>query len=94
MVDLKTVEKIANLSRLELAEDKKEFMAEQLGKIVGYVEQLQQVDTTGVEPTAFLVPLHDSLRDDIAHESLSSDEILSNGPMVTKGHFAIPKVIG
>jgi len=94
MVDEKTVDKIANLSRLEIAPEQKAYMQEQLGKILHYVEQLQEVDTTGVEATAFLVPEHDSLRDDMAVESLSVDSALSNGPTVTKGHFAIPKVIG
>ncbi len=94
MVDIKTVDKIANLARLEIDEDQKPYMAEQLGKILEYVEQLQQVDTTGVEPTAFMEPEHDSLRDDVAKESLQIDSALENGPSVTKGHFAVPKVIG
>lgn len=94
MVDTKTVDAIANLARLEVAEEQKEYMAEQLGKILDYVEQLQKVDTTGVEPTAFMVPEHDSLRDDVAVDSLPIDTALSNGPSVTKGHFAVPKVIG
>lgn len=94
MVDLQTVNKIANLSRLEIAEEQKPYLQEQLGKILAYVEQLQEVDTTGVQPTAFLVPEHDSLRDDKSVDSLPIDTALSNGPVVTKGHFAIPKVIG
>ncbi len=94
MVDIATVDKIANLARLEIADDQKSYMAEQLGKILGYVEELQEVDTTGVEATAFMAPAHDSLRDDAVVESLPVDTILSNGPTVTKGHFAIPKVIG
>ncbi len=94
MVDVKTVNTIANLSRLEIADENKPYLQEQLGKILIYVEQLREVDTTGVLPTAFLVPEHDSLRDDIAVDSLTIDDALSNGPLVTKGHFAIPKVIG
>ncbi len=94
MVDITTVDKIANLARLEFTDEQKPYMAEQLGKILEYVEQLQQVDTTGVEPTAFMVPEHDSLRDDIAVPSFSVDVALGNGPAVTKGHFAVPKVIG
>jgi len=94
MVDLKTVHKMANLSRLEISEESEPYLQEQLGKIISYVEQLQEVDTTGVEPTAFLVPEHDSLRDDKPVASLPIDETLSNGPVVTMGHFAIPKVIG
>lgn len=94
MVDLQTVNKIANLSRLEIAEDKKPYLQEQLGKILVYVEQLQEVNTDGVLPTAFLVPEHDSLRNDEAVDSLPIEMVLRNGPTVTKGHFAVPKVIG
>ncbi len=94
MVDLKTVHKMANLSRLEITEEQTPFLQEQLGKVLQYVEQLREVDTTGIEPTAFLVPEHDSLREDTAVDSLSIELALSNGPLVTKGHFAIPKVIG
>ncbi len=94
MVDIATVEKIANLSRLEIEDDKKEYMVEQMNKIVDYMEQLQSVDTTGVEPMSFMAPDHGSLREDVTVDSLPSDVALSNGPSVTKGHFAIPKVIG
>ncbi len=94
MIDNKDIEKIARLSRLDLDEEHKSMMVEQLGKIVGYVEQLAQVDTTGVEATCYVVPEHDALRNDIPVPSLSIDAALSNGPSVKKGHFAIPKVIG
>jgi aspartyl-tRNA(Asn)/glutamyl-tRNA(Gln) amidotransferase subunit C len=94
LVDIATVEKIANLARLEIDDDQKPYMAEQLGKILGYVEELSKVDTTGVEATAFMAPAHDSLRDDVVIESLAVDTVLSNAPIATKGHFAVPKVIG
>jgi len=94
MVDIATVEKIANLSRLEIDDDKKEYMVEQMNKIVDYVEQLQSVDTEGVAPMSFMAPDHGSLRDDIAVDSLTNEEALKNGPSVSKGHFAVPKVIG
>jgi aspartyl-tRNA(Asn)/glutamyl-tRNA(Gln) amidotransferase subunit C len=94
MIDKKTVEKIAHLSRLNLSDAEKDSMVGQMDKIVGYVEQLRSVDTTGVEPTSFVVPEGDHLRDDTLVESLSIEAALANGPSVTKGHFAIPKVIG
>jgi aspartyl-tRNA(Asn)/glutamyl-tRNA(Gln) amidotransferase subunit C len=94
MVDIATVDKIANLSRLEIDASEKEAMAKELGRVLEYVEQLQKVDTTGVVPTAYMEPEEDSLRDDVPHKSFAPDEALANAPKATKGHFAVPKVIG
>ena len=94
MVDIETVEKITNLARLELSDADKQAMADEMGKILEYVEQLQKVDTAGVEPTAYMESERDVLRDDVPHKSLSPEELLKNGPKVSKGHFAVPKVIG
>ena len=94
MIDAKIVHKIAHLSRLEVGDDEVAYMSEQLNKTLAYVEQLQEIDTMGLEPTAYVVPEHDALRDDVVVPSLSIKETLANGPSVKKGHFAIPKVIG
>ena len=94
MITDEIVAKMAQLSRLNIEESEMAYMREQLNKTLAYVEQLQEIDTEGVEPTAYVVPEHDALRDDVAQESLSVDDVLKNAPVVTKGHFAIPKVIG
>ncbi len=94
MIDIATVEKIAKLSRIAISDDEKAELGAQLDKIVGHVEQLSQVNTDGVEPTSYLVPEHDVLRDDVVVESLPVDVTLNNGPSVKYNHFAIPKVIG
>lgn len=94
MITNETVAKMAHLSRLTIAEDEMDYMCEQLNKTLAYVEQLQEIDTEGLEPTAYVVPEHDALRDDVVVPSLSVEKVLENGPTVTKGHFAIPKVIG
>lgn len=88
------VRKIAQLSRLEVSDEEMPYMCEQLNKVLDYVEQLQEIDTKGLEPTAYVVPDYDALRDDVVVESFTIDEALSNGPSVKKGHFAVPKVIG
>ncbi len=93
MIDKKVVEHIANLARLELTEDEKASFAHELGSILEYVEQLSSADTEGVEPTSFMVPEHDPLRDDVEKESLPANKALQNGPSVKKGFFAVPKVI-
>jgi aspartyl-tRNA(Asn)/glutamyl-tRNA(Gln) amidotransferase subunit C len=65
----------------------------QLGSILQYADQLNAVDVNGIEPTSFVSPEHDPLRNDELEPSLSSEDLLRNGPSVKKGHFAVPKVI-
>ncbi len=93
MIDKKIVEHIANLSRLELPEEEVTLFTKDLGSILNYVEQLNEVDTNNVEPTCFMVPKHSPLREDEEEESLSKEKTLKNGPCIKKGFFAIPKVI-
>lgn len=94
MIDKSTIEHVAKLARLKVDESEISGVVEQMNKIVGYVEQLAEVDTEGVEPTAYVVSERDALRDDVTVDSLPVEIALSNGPSVKKGHFAIPKVIG
>lgn len=94
MINSELVQKIASLARLKLTDEEIENFTKQMNSTLDYVNQLGSADTSGVEPTSLMVPAHDPLRDDVETESLSHDEILSNGPNVKKDHFAIPKVIG
>jgi len=94
MIDRDRVLHVASLARLELSEDETVSFTAQLGSILEYVEQLGSAAIDGVEPTCFMPPSHDPLRDDIEAPSLASGRILENGPFVKKGHFAVPKVIG
>ena len=79
MIEKKTVEHIANLARLEVSEEEIASFTRELGSILDYVEQLDEVDTTKVEPTAFMVPEHDPLEDDVESESLPAKKVLQNG---------------
>ena len=94
MVEKSTVAHVANLARLKITDQESEILTGEMNAILGYIDQLNAVNTEGVEPTAYTIPEHDPLRDDIAIPSLSTESALSNGPSVKKGHFAIPKVIG
>ncbi|MBN1984108.1 MAG: Asp-tRNA(Asn)/Glu-tRNA(Gln) amidotransferase subunit GatC [Chitinivibrionales bacterium] len=93
MVDSKTVEYIAHLSRLELKPQDIPHFVKELNEVLTYVEQLNMVDTSAVS----LVQKSDSaptvLRDDHPQQSLPPNELLKNGPSVKRGFFAIPKVI-
>ncbi len=94
MIDRDAVLHIARLARLNLTEEEVGNITNQLGSTLEYIDQLNKADTENVEPTNFVSPVHDPLRDDTLKSSLTQDETLQNGPVVKKGHFAIPKVIG
>ena len=93
MIGKQIVSKIARLSRISFTDDELEQFAEQFTSIIGYVEQLNAVDTQGVEPTCGISPERISLRDDEALESLPREDLVANGPSVKDGFFAVPKVI-
>ncbi|NLL13669.1 MAG: Asp-tRNA(Asn)/Glu-tRNA(Gln) amidotransferase subunit GatC [Fibrobacter sp.] len=94
MLSSELVQKIASLARLKLSDEETESLTVQLDSILEYIQQLNELDTSKVEPTSFMAPAHDPLRDDANSESLTQEQILQNGPSVKKCHFAIPKVIG
>jgi aspartyl-tRNA(Asn)/glutamyl-tRNA(Gln) amidotransferase subunit C len=74
------VRDIALLARLELSDSEQEAMARQLGAIVDYVAQLQEVPTDGVEPLAHALPVSNVFREDEPAESLPVDQALANAP--------------
>jgi aspartyl-tRNA(Asn)/glutamyl-tRNA(Gln) amidotransferase subunit C len=89
------VERIAALAHLELTEEEKELFTTQLAGILHYAEQVQQVDTSGVEPMAH-VGSERTERDDEPRPSLTIDEALANAPdgALDAGLFRVPRVIG
>jgi aspartyl-tRNA(Asn)/glutamyl-tRNA(Gln) amidotransferase subunit C len=93
MIDREHVQRIAQLARLALSEDEIQRFTQQLGSILSYADQLSAVPTNGVEPTAFVSPGHDPLRNDQRSASLPRELLLRGGPCVKKDHFAVPKVI-
>jgi aspartyl-tRNA(Asn)/glutamyl-tRNA(Gln) amidotransferase subunit C len=88
------VRKVADLARLELSEADVETMARQLSAIVDYINQLQQINTDGVEPLAHALDLHDVFRDDVPVKSLSEDESLANAPARKDNFYSVPAVFG
>jgi aspartyl-tRNA(Asn)/glutamyl-tRNA(Gln) amidotransferase subunit C len=92
------VERIAALARLDLSEDERTLFAHQLGDILAYAEQLQQVDTSGVPPTAHIaVPSAlGPWREDDPRPSLDRDVLLSQAPDAdrVKGLLKVPRVLG
>lgn len=84
---------VSELSRLEFKEDEFEKFAEQLGNILEYVEKLNELDTSHIEPTFHVLELSTPLREDVVKPCLSLDEALENAPQKEESFFAVPKVI-
>jgi len=92
-IDLERVRYVAALARLELAAGEEERLTGQLNAILAYMDQLAEVDTTGVEPTSHVLPLTNVLRDDVVGACLPNAEALANAPDADQGHFAVPKIL-
>ncbi len=87
------VEHVAKLARLELSEQQKEMFTDQLSNILTYVEQLNSVDTKGVEPTSHVLDISNVMRDDVPGQSLPQEKALANAPDKAAGHYRVPKII-
>ena len=87
------VEHVDRLARLELSEQEKETLTDQLSNILTYVEQLNELDTKGVEPTSHVLDINNVMRDDVPEASLPQDRALANGPDKALGHYKVPKII-
>ena len=89
----KEVTYVANLARLQLSDYEVAAMAGQLDRILSYVDKLNELDTTGVEPTTHAISINNAFREDETRASLSQAEALANGPMQNGEAFVVPKVI-
>ena len=87
------VRHIAKLARLAMSDSEIEAMVPELNSILGWVEQLGEVDTDGVDPLTAVIPNKLRLRDDQVTDGNCRDDILANAPVAEHGFFAVPKVI-
>jgi aspartyl-tRNA(Asn)/glutamyl-tRNA(Gln) amidotransferase subunit C len=87
------VEHVARLARLEVSEDEKAMFARQLSAILTYMEQLKEVSTEGVEPTATVLPTENVFREDEVKPSLTQELALANAPDQADGFFRVPKIL-
>lgn len=92
-VDTATVRKIASLARIAATDAEVEAMVPELNNILGWIEQLGEVDTTDVEPMTAVIANHLRLRDDVVTDGGIRDRVLANAPQAEHGFFAVPKVI-
>jgi len=89
----KDVAKVASLARIDMPEKELETYAAQLSNIIGFVEQLEEVDTDNVEPLASVVDIALSLRTDDVTDGGYAEKILANAPETLEGFFVVPKVV-
>ena len=97
-VDTATVKRIASLARIAITDEYAARMAPELGNILGWIEMLEEVDTTGIEPMTAVIPNTLRLRDDVVNaDPLTGggirEQVLANAPVAEHGFFAVPKVI-
>jgi aspartyl-tRNA(Asn)/glutamyl-tRNA(Gln) amidotransferase subunit C len=92
-VDTATVRKIASLARIAVSDAEAEALAPELNNILGWVEQLQEVDVSGVAPMTAVIPNHLRLREDEVTDGGIRGDVLANAPNAEHGFFAVPKVI-
>ncbi len=92
-VDATTVKKVASLARIAITDADAERLAPELNNILGWIEQLGEVDTASVEPMTAVIPNVLRLRDDIVTEGGQRDAILANAPQGEQGFFTVPKVV-
>ena len=92
-VDSATVRHIARLARIAVSDAEADALVPELNNILGWIEQLQEVDVSGVEPMTAVIPNHLRMRADVVTDGDRRDAILKNAPLAEHGFFAVPKVI-
>ncbi|RAV17663.1 Asp-tRNA(Asn)/Glu-tRNA(Gln) amidotransferase subunit GatC [Paenibacillus contaminans] len=92
-ITIKDVEHVANLARLELTEEEKQMFNEQLNAILKYAEQLNELDTEGVEPTSHAMLLSNVMREDEVRASLAIEQVMLNAPDEEDGQIKVPAVL-
>ncbi|MFP6729409.1 MAG: Asp-tRNA(Asn)/Glu-tRNA(Gln) amidotransferase subunit GatC [Alphaproteobacteria bacterium] len=92
-IDKATVAKIARLARIHVAEEKQAALAGELSNILGWVEQLSEVDTDDVAPMTSVVEVRLPEREDVITDGDCRDDILANAPETDGSFFVVPKVV-
>jgi aspartyl-tRNA(Asn)/glutamyl-tRNA(Gln) amidotransferase subunit C len=92
-VDLATVRRIAHLARIEVSDEEAPRLAQELNAILGFVEELNAVDVTGVEPMTSVIPMQMKMRDDVVTDHAGADAIVQNAPASEDHFFTVPKVV-
>lgn len=92
-IDRATIRKVARLARIRTSEAEEETLANELSKIIAMVSELNDVDTTGIEPLTSVIDMDLPRRADEVSDGNRQDDILANAPEATAGFFVVPKVV-
>jgi aspartyl-tRNA(Asn)/glutamyl-tRNA(Gln) amidotransferase subunit C len=92
-IDTDTARRVAKLARIKVEEDALPALAQDFNTILGFIEQLQEVDVDGVEPMVSVTPMRLKRRKDGVTDGGMADKVLSNAPDAREGFFAVPKVV-
>jgi aspartyl-tRNA(Asn)/glutamyl-tRNA(Gln) amidotransferase subunit C len=92
-VDVATVKRVARLARLAVTDDEAARMTGELNGILGFVEQLSEVDVAGVEPMTSVIPMAMKMRNDEVNDGNMADRIVANAPLTEQNFFEVPKVV-
>lgn len=92
-IDKETARKVAKLARIAVPDDRLEPLAQEFNAILGFIEQLQEVDVEGVEPMVSVTPQRLKRREDIVTDGSQPKAVLANAPDAREGFFAVPKVV-
>lgn len=94
MITIKDVEHVAKLARLELTDEEKELYTKQLGAVLEYVNQMNEVDTSKIEPMTQVVDFVNVMREDKVVYEQTKEELMKNAPDEENGFFKVPKING
>ena len=92
-VDKDTVKRVARLARIAVSDEEAEALKGDLNTILGFVEQLNEVDVTGVEPMTAVIPMRAKMRGDVVTDGEIADKVVANAPAKAEAFFAVPKVV-
>lgn len=92
-VDVTTVKRVARLARLAVTEEEAQRMTGELNGILGFVEQLAEVDVGGVEPMTSVTPMAMKKRADVVTDGNMAERVVANAPMTDNNFFQVPKVV-
>ena len=92
-IDIETARRVAKLARIQVAQDDLPDLAQEISAILGFIEQLNEVDVDGVEPMTSVTPQRLKRRDDVVTDGDQQQAVLANAPDAREGFFAVPKVV-
>jgi len=92
-IDIETARRVAKLARIAVEDEALPALAEEFNAVLGFIEQLNEVDVEGVEPMTSVTPMRLKRREDVVTDGNQQAAVLSNAPDAREGFFAVPKVV-